>query len=279
MRLTSAIKRDAVPGRSLALGTTLTLLTLCVIIPLAAVAATAAGMSGSALERAFFSPRALAAFRLTFGASLAAAAIDVVAGTLVAWILVSFRFAGRTVLDAVVDIPFALPTAVTGIAFATLYGPNGPLGALLLAHGIHVAYTPAGVALALTFVGFPFVVRSVGPVLAAMPREFDEAAASLGASPFGRLVSITLPLLAPAMLAGFALALARALGEYGSVVFISGNMPLRTEIVPLLIMTRLQEFDDSGAAAIAVVLLAASFLLLLAIAAIERRLIVSRVRA
>lgn len=271
--------RDAVPGRALALGTTLTLVMLCVLIPLAAVAASAVGMSGPDLERALLSPRALAAFRLTFGASLAAAAVDVVAGTWVAWILVSFRFAGRTLLDAVVDIPLALPTAVTGIAFATLYGPNGPLGAILLAHGIHVAYTPLGIGLALAFVGFPFAVRTVGPVLAALPRELDEAAASLGAGRIARIARITLPMLAPAMLAGFALALARALGEYGSVVFISGNMPMRTEIVPLLIMTRLQEFDDRGAAAVATVLLLASFGLLLAIGAIERRLIVTRVRA
>jgi sulfate/thiosulfate transport system permease protein len=270
------IARDSIPGRSLALGTTVTLVTLLVLIPLAVVGLTAAGISGQRLSAALLSPRALAAFRLTFGASLAAAALDVVLGTYVAWVLVNYRFAGRPWLDAFVDIPLALPTAVTGIALATLYSAHGWVGALLEAHGMHVAYTPLGVGLALAFVGFPFVVRTVQPVLAALPAEFDEAAASLGAGRLTTIARVTLPLLVPSMLAGFALALARALGEYGSVIFISGNMPLRTEIVPLLIVTRLEEYDYQGGAAVATALLLASFALLFGINALQRRLTLAR---
>ena len=271
--------KDAIPGRSLALGTTVAIVTIGVLIPLAVVAATASGMTGARLEQALLSPRALAAFRLTFGASFAAAILDVVAGTFVAWILVRYTFGGRSILDAVVDIPLALPTAVSGIALATLYGAHSWIGRLLEAHGLHVAYTPLGVCLALTFCGFPFVVRTVQPALAALPPDFEEAAASLGASRFATLARVTLPLLVPSMLAGFALALARALGEYGSVVFISGNMPLRTEIVPLLVVTRLEEYDYQGAAAIATVLLLASFALLLAINVLQRRFVLAKVRA
>jgi sulfate transport system permease protein len=270
---------DAVPGRAFALGTTVAIVTLAVLIPLATIALTAAGMTGSRLEEALLSPRALAAFRLTFGASLAAAAVDLVAGTYVAWLIVRYDFGGRALLDAVVDVPLALPTAVTGIALATLYSTNGALGKILEPHGIFVAYTQLGVWLALTFVGFPFVVRTVQPVLAAMPSDFEEASAVMGAGRLATLARITLPLLFPSMLAGFALALARALGEYGSVVFISGNMPMRTEIVPLLIVTRLEEYDYQGAAAIATVLLVVSFALLLGINALGRRFITERVRA
>jgi sulfate transport system permease protein len=273
------VARDAIPGRRLALGSTLALVTLGVFVPLAAVAATAAGTGREALLEAILSPRALAAFRLTFGASLAAAALDAVAGTYVAWILVRYAFPGRALIDALVDVPLALPTAVTGIALATLYGARGAAGSALEAHGIHVAYTPLGVGLALAFVGFPFVVRTVQPVLAALPRDYDEAAKSLGASSLATLARVSLPLLAPAVLAGFALALARALGEYGSVVFISGNLPLHTEIVPLLIVTRLEEFDYPGAAAIATVLLVTSFALLFVINAWQRRLTAARGRA
>ncbi len=272
-------RRDAIPGRAFALGTTVAIVTLGVLVPLAVVALTASGMSGSRLAQALLSARALAAFRLTFGASLAAALVDVVAGTLVAWILVKYRFVGRSVLDAVIDVPLALPTAVTGIALATLYSARGVVGRELEAHGIHVAYTPLGIGLALVFVGFPFVVRTVQPVIAALPRELDEAAASLGANRMATIVRVSFPVLVPSILAGFALALARALGEYGSVVFISSNMPLRTEIVPLLIVTRLEEYDYQGAAAIATVLLVASFALLLAINGLQRKLIARRVRA
>jgi sulfate transport system permease protein len=192
---------------------------------------------------------------------------------------VRYRFTGRSALDAVIDIPLALPTAVTGIALATLYSAHGAVGRVLEAHGIHVAYTPLGIGLALAFVGFPFVVRTVQPVIAALPRELDEAAASLGASRFATIARVSVPLLVPSILAGFALALARALGEYGSVVFISGNMPLRTEIVPLLIVTRLEEYDYQAAALIATVLLVASFGLLVAINGVQRKLIARRVRA
>lgn len=272
-------RRDAIPGRAFALGTTVAIVTLGVLVPLAVVALTASGMSGSRLAQALLSARALAAFRLTFGASLAAALVDVVAGTLVAWILVKYRFVGRSVLDAVIDVPLALPTAVTGIALATLYSARGVVGRVLEAHGMHVAYTPLGIGLALVFVGFPFVVRTVQPVIAALPRELDEAAASLGANRMATIVRVSFPFLVPSILAGFALALARALGEYGSVVFISSNMPLRTEIVPLLIVTRLEEYDYQGAAAIATVLLVASFALLLAINGLQRKLIARRVRA
>jgi sulfate transport system permease protein len=273
------MSRDAIPGRSLALGSTLALVTIGVFVPLAVVAVTAAGTGWPALLQAVASPRALAAFRLTFGASLAAACLDAVGGTYVAWILVRYAFPGRALVDALVDVPLALPTAVTGIALATLYGARGAVGSVLEQHGVHVAYTPLGVGLALAFVGFPFVVRTVQPVLAALPRDYDEAAASMGAGPLATLARVSLPLLAPAILAGFALALARALGEYGSVVFISGNLPLRTEIVPLLIVTRLEEYDYPGAAAIATVLLVASFVLLFAINTWQRRLTAARGRA
>jgi sulfate transport system permease protein len=272
-------RADAVPGRAFALGTTVAIVTLAVLIPLATIALTAAGMTGARLEAALLSPRALAAFRLTFGASLSAAAVDLVAGSYVAWLIVRYDFGGRMLLDAVVDVPLALPTAVTGIALATLYGAHGALGRILEPHGIFVAYTQLGVWLALTFVGFPFVVRTVQPVLAALPSDLEEAAAVMGASRLGTILRVILPLLFPSMLAGFALALARALGEYGSVVFISGNMPLRTEIVPLLIVTRLEEYDYQGAAAIATVLLLVSFALLLGINLLGRRFIAERVRA
>ena len=271
--------RDAIPGRAFALGTTLTIVTLGVLVPLAVVALTAAGMSGPRLAQALLSPRAVAAFELTFGASLAAALVDVFAGTFVAWILVRYRFPGRSALEALIDVPLALPTAVTGIALATLYSAHGAIGSVLEAHGIHVAYTRLGIGLALAFVGFPFVVRTVQPVIAALPVELDEAAASLGASRAATIVRVSLPLLVPSVLAGFALALARALGEYGSVVFISGNMPLRTEIVPLLIVTRLEEYDYQGAAAIATVLLVVSFAMLAGINGVQRKLIARRVRA
>jgi sulfate transport system permease protein len=270
------MRPDAIPGRSLALGTTVSVVTLVVLIPLGVVVLTASGMSAHALAEALLSPRALAAFRLTFLASLAAASVDLIAGTFVAWVLVKYRFPGDVVLDALVDVPLAIPTAVTGIALATLYAPNGSAGRFLATFGLHVGYTQLGVWLALTFVGFPFAVRTVQPVLAAMPKDFEEAAASLGATRAATIARVTLPLLVPAILTGFALALARALGEYGSVIFISGNMPLRTEIAPLLIVTRLEEYDYQGAAAIATVLLVTSLLALLAINTVQRRIAVAR---
>jgi sulfate transport system permease protein len=270
------VTRDAVPGRSVALGSTIAIVTLIVILPLAAVVFALQGITPEALAHALLTERARNAFRLTFLASLAAATVDLAIGTYLAWILVRYRFPGRRVLEALVDVPLAIPTAVTGITLATLYGSGGWLGHALETHGVHVAYTPLGIGLALTFVGLPFVVRTVEPVLAHLPRDLDEAAAALGADRWTILRRVTLPLIFPAMLAGFALSLARALGEYGSVVFISGNMPNRTEIAPLAIVTHLEEYDYAGAAAIATVLLIASFAMLVAINALQRRLSVAK---
>jgi sulfate transport system permease protein len=261
-----------IPGRGLALGITLTAISLIVLIPLAAIVITATGDSPAHVLAAAFSPRALAAYRVSGLSALIASAIDVLAGGFIAIVLVRYPSAGMTFLDALVDVPFAIPTAVTGITLATLYGPHGWFGSLLAAHGIAVAYTPAGIVLALAFVGLPFVVRTVQPIVATLPHAFSEAAASLGATPLTILRRVTLPLLTPALLTGFALALARTLGEYGSVIFIAGNMPLRTEIAPLVIVTRLEEYDYAGAAAVAVVCLMASFVMLLAINALQRRL-------
>jgi sulfate/thiosulfate transport system permease protein len=271
--------RDIVPGRALALGTTIALATLAVLMPLAVVVLVATTADWRTLGPELVSSRMTAAFRLTFGASLAAALVDGVCGTYIAWVLVRRRFTGIALLDALVDVPLAIPTAVAGIALATLYGAHGWAGAFLEAHGLHVAYTPLGIGIALAFVGLPFAVRAVTPVLAALPKEFEEAAASLGANRAVTFARIVFPQLVPAILAGFALALARGLGEYGSVLFISGNLPLRTEIAPLLIMAKLEEYDYHGAAAIATVLLVSSFLLLLAIALLQRRLTTRSVRA
>ena len=207
-------------------------------------------------------PRALASYRLSFGAALGAALVNAVFGLVVAWVLVRYRFPGRRVIDALVDLPFALPTAVAGIALTTLYAETGWLGRPLAAAGLRVAFTPLGVAVALTFIGLPFVVRTLQPVLEALDPEVEEAAASLGASRAATVFRVVLPAIAPAWLTGVALAFARALGEYGSVVFISGNMPMKTEIAPLVIMTKLEQYDYAGATAIAVTLLVASFLLL-----------------
>jgi sulfate/thiosulfate transport system permease protein len=266
-----------IPGRGIALGITMTIVSIVVIAPLAAIVLTLQHVSPAAFAAAAFSPRALAAYRVTATCAALASLIDVAAGTAIAVVLVRYRSPALGFLDALVDVPFALPTAVTGITLATLYGPHGWIGSRLAAHGLQIAYTPAGITLALAFVGLPFVVRTLQPVLAAMPRELGEAAQSLGATRAGTLRRVTLPLLAPAISTGFALALARTLGEYGSVIFIAGNMPYRTEIAPLLIVTRLEEFDYAGAAAIAMVSLAASFVMLLAINALQRRLLALRV--
>jgi sulfate transport system permease protein len=270
------VSRDTIPGRNIALGTTLALVSLAVIAPLAAVVLSLNGITPEHLARAIASPDAIAAFRLTFVASLVAALIDLVLGSFVAWILVRYQFPGRPVLDALVDVPLAIPTAVTGITLATIYGGHGFLGAWLEPHGIHVAYTQIGVALALVFVGFPFVVRTVQPVLAEIPKDLEEAASSFGAGQTLTLRRVIFPLVFPAMLTGFALSLARALGEYGSVVFIAGNLPGKTEIAPLLIITRLEEYDYQGASAVATVLLIASFGMLLAINALQRRFSLAR---
>jgi sulfate transport system permease protein len=262
--------RSILPGFGLSLGFTVAYLGLIVLVPLAAAFMKAAGLSWHDFMAAAASRRVLAAYRLTFSASLAAAAVNVVFGLVVAWVLVRYPFPGRRVVDALVDLPFALPTAVAGIALTSLYAENGWVGRLLLPLGIRVAYTWAGVFVALTFIGLPFVVRTVQPVLQELEPELEEASATLGASRFQTVTRILLPELAPPLLTGFALAFARALGEYGSVVFISGNMPMKTEIVPLLIITKLEQYDYSGATAIAVVMLVSSFSLLLLINLLQK---------
>jgi sulfate/thiosulfate transport system permease protein len=258
-------RRGILPGFGLSTGFTLFYLGLVVLIPLSAVALRAASLTGPQFWELTTSPRALASYRISFGASLAAALVNVVFGVLVAWVLARYRFPGRSLLDALVDLPFALPTAVSGIALTAVYARNGWIGRWLEPLGIKAAFSPLGVVIALTFIGLPFVVRTVQPVLEDAEPEFEEAAAVLGASRGQVFRRVLLPTLLPAAITGFALAFARAVGEYGSVVFISGNMPLRTEIAPLLIMTRLEQFDYPGATAIALVMLVASFLILFAI--------------
>jgi sulfate transport system permease protein len=258
-------RKSALPGFGLALGFTLTYLGLVVLLPLSTIFVKSSGLGWHAFWEAVTSPRVLASYRLSFFASLIAAAVNSVFGVLVAWVLVRYKFPGRRLMDALVDLPFALPTAVAGIALTTLYAPNGWMGSQLAPLGIQVAYAPLGVMLALTFIGLPFVVRTVQPVLQDLDADVEEAAASLGATRGQIFWKVLLPMLGPAILTGFALAFARAIGEYGSVVFISGNMPMKTEIAPLLIMTKLEQFDYAGATAIAVVMLVASFALLLAI--------------
>lgn len=257
--------RGVLPGFGLTLGYTLLYLGLVVLIPLGALFAKAAGLGLEGVIEAAFTRRALAAYRLTFGASALAAAVNAVFGLLTAWVLVRYRFPGRKIIDALVDLPFALPTAVAGITLTTLYSPDGWIGRLLEPFGLRVAFTQVGVVVALTFIGLPFVVRTLQPVLEDLDAEAEEAAASLGATRAQTFLRVILPEAFPALLTGFTLAFARAIGEYGSVVFISGNMPFRTEIAPLLIVTKLESYDYAGATAIAAVMLVASFALLLAI--------------
>lgn len=253
------------PGFRLSLGFTLFYLTLIVLIPLSAVFLKTFTMTWDAFVSAVTSPRVMASYRLTFGASLLAAFINVIFGGVVAWVLVRYKFPGKRIIDALVDLPFALPTAVAGIALTTLYSQNGWIGRYLEPLGIKVAFTPLGVLVALTFIGLPFVVRTVQPVLEDAERELEEAAASLGASRLQTFARVIFPTVFPALLTGFALAFARATGEYGSVVFIAGNMPMVSEITPLFIITKLEQYDYAGATAIAVVMLVVSFALLLTI--------------
>lgn len=257
--------RTVLPGFGLTLGLTLTYLALIVLVPLSTIFIRSTSLGWEAFWAAVASPRVVASYRLSFGASLAGAAINVVFGVLAAWVLTRYRFPGRRLVDALVDLPFALPTAVAGIALTTLYTPNGWLGSRLAPLGITVAFAPLGVVVALTFIGLPYVVRTVQPVLQDLESEIEEAAASLGATRWQTFRRVLLPALAPAIGTGFALAFARAIGEYGSVVFISGNLPFRTEIAPLLIMTKLEQYDYAGATAIAAVMLVMSFGLLLAV--------------
>jgi sulfate transport system permease protein len=263
-------QRSIVPGFGLALGFTVLYLSLIVLVPLSAAFFKASSLGWSAFWHLVTTPRAVASYELSFGASLIAAAINLVFGILVAWVLVRYRFPLKRLFDSLVDLPFALPTAVAGIALTSIYAPSGWLGRPLGALGIHVAYTRLGVVVALTFIGLPFVVRTVQPVLEDLDRELEEAAASLGAGRWQTFARVLLPTILPAAMTGFALAFARAVGEYGSVIFIAGNMPMRTEITPLLIVTKLEQYDYAGATAIAVAMLVVSFVLLLAINALQK---------
>ncbi|PWC64467.1 sulfate transporter [Azospirillum sp. TSH58] len=259
-------KPSVLPGFGLTLGFTLTYLSLIVLLPLAALALKAAGLGWSGFWDAVLTPRVLAAFKVSFGLSLAAAAINAVFGFIVAWVLVRYRFPGDRIVDALVDLPFALPTAVAGIALSALYAPNGWIGSLLMEwFGLRVAFTPLGIAIALTFIGLPFVVRTVQPILQDLPPEEEEAAAALGATRWQAFRRVVFPALLPALLTGFALAFARGVGEYGSVIFIAGNIPGLSEILPLLIVIKLEQYDYAGAAAVGVLMLMASFVLLLAL--------------
>lgn len=256
-------RRGVLPGFSLSMGITVVYLSLIVLIPLATLFLTSSTIGWSRFWTTILSPQAIAAFELTFSASLAAALINAVFGVILAWVLSRYRFPGRGLVDALVDLPFALPTAVAGIALTGIYASKGWLGRYLVQIGIQAAFSRLGVVIALVFVGLPFVVRTVQPVLEDIDLDQEEAAATLGATRYQTFRRVTLPALWPAVITGFTLAFARALGEYGSVVFISGNMPMKTEIVPLLIMTKLEAYDYAGATAIAVVMLTASFALLL----------------
>jgi sulfate transport system permease protein len=253
---------NVLPGFNLTMGYTLLYLGLIVLLPMAALLLKAAELSAEEFWRLATTKRALAAYRVTFGASLIAACVNAVFGTILAWVLGRYAFPGKRFLDALVDFPFALPTAVAGLTLSNLFAANGWLGQFLVPLGIKGAFTPLGVVIALTFVGLPFVVRTLQPVIESLEPELEEAAATLGASRIRTMATIILPTLLPTIITGFALALARAVGEYGSVVFISGNLPYKTEIAPVLIMMRLDEFNYAGATTIAVVLLLMSFVLL-----------------
>ena len=262
----SAFKQHSIlPGFNLALGFTLLYLSLIVLIPLSAAFIRTTELTWQEFWFAVTTPRVLASYRLTYGAAFAAALVNAVFGLLVAWVLVRYRFPGKKLIDALVDLPFALPTAVAGIALTALYAGNGWIGQYLEPLGIKVAFTPIGVFVALTFIGLPFVVRTVQPVLEDIEAELEEAAAMLGANRFQTFTRIIFPTIFPALMTGFALAFARAIGEYGSVIFIAGNMPMVSEITPLLIITKLEQYDYAGATALAVVMLVISFILLLVI--------------
>jgi sulfate/thiosulfate transport system permease protein len=264
-RARRASRRGILPGFRLSLGYTLTYLSLIVLIPLAGLAVKSAELGWAGFVEAVMAPRALAAYRLTFGAALVAGTVNLVFGLVVAWVLARYEFRGKGFVDALVDLPFALPTAVAGIALTSLYTENGWLGRWLEPLGVKVAFAPAGVMVAMVFVGLPFVIRTVQPVLMDIDVQMEEAAATLGANRFQTVTRVILPALVPPALTGFALAFARAVGEYGSIVFISGNMPMKTEIVPLLIVTKLEQYDYAGATALALVMLGTSFAMLLVI--------------
>jgi sulfate transport system permease protein len=262
-------RRGILPGFGLSTGVTAAWLGVVVVLPLSALVLKTSTLTWPAFVRTVTSARALASYRLSFGTAFAAAAVNVVFGLLVAWVLVRYPFPGRRLVDAIVDLPFALPTAVSGIALTAVYARTGWLGAPLARAGVEAAFSRLGIVIALVFIGLPFVVRTVEPVLEDLDPELEEAASVLGATRLQVFRRVLAPQVLPAALTGFSLALARGLGEYGSVVFISGNMPMRTEVTPLLIMTKLEQFDDAGAAALATVMLAASFALLLAVARLQ----------
>lgn len=271
MSLTTSTWRQPsiLPGFGLSLGITISALSLIVLIPLAALFLKAAGAGPADIWAIVTSSRTQAALRLSFGAALFSALLNAIFGLIIAWVLVRYRFPGRRLLDAAVDLPFALPTAVAGIALASIYAPNGWIGSLLAPLGIKVAYTPLGVMVALVFVGLPFVVRTVQPVLDEADRDIEEAAALLGAGRLRTIFRVILPGVVPALLTGFVLAFARAVGEYGSVIFIAGNVPMISEIAPLLIVIRLEQFDYAGASVVAMIMLIVSFAMILAINAIQ----------
>ncbi|MFA5180478.1 MAG: sulfate ABC transporter permease subunit CysT [Syntrophales bacterium] len=263
-------KQRILPGFGPTLGYTIFYLSLIVLIPLSALVINTAGMSWDAFMAAVASPRVVASYRVTFGAAFIAALINAVFGALVAWVLVRYDFPGKRIMDALVDLPFALPTAVVGITLATVYSANGWIGSFLEPHGIKIAYTPVGIVVAMTVIGLPFVVRTLQPVIEDIEKETEEAAASLGASRWQTFRYVLFPIMAPSLLTGFALAFARAVGEYGSIIFIAGNMPMVSEITSLLIITKLEQYDYSGATAIALVMLVASFIMLLMINLLQR---------
>ena len=266
-----SLKRPSVlPGFGLTLGYSLLYLGVIVLLPLAGLILRPVELGWTGFLKAVLEPRVLAALRLSFGAALIAAIVNAFFGLIIAWMLVRYRFPGRRIVDALVDLPFALPTAVAGIALTAICAPNGWIGALLAPLGIKIAFTPLGVVIALIFIGLPFVVRTVQPILLDLELEVEEASFTLGASRFQTLARIILPVILPALLTGFALAFARAVGEYGSIIFIAGNMPMVSEIAPLLIVIKLEQFDYAGAAAIGVVMLAASFVMLLVINLAQR---------
>lgn len=260
---------SVIPGFGLTLGFTLTYFSLIILVPLIFLVLRATGQGLGVFWTAATDPRVLGALRVSFLTALFAAVVNVIFGTLIAWVLVRYRFPGRRMLDAMVDLPFALPTAVAGVALTAIYAPNGFVGALLTPFGIRIAYTPTGIIIAMIFIGLPFVVRTIQPILEEVSREVEEVSATLGANRFQTITRVVLPSLTPAILTGFALAFARAVGEYGSVIFIAGNIPFVSEIAPLLIVIRLEEFNYTGAAVIATVMLLISFALLFAINLIQ----------
>ena len=268
-RLAARLPQRVLPGFGLTLGYTMVYLSLLVLIPLSAAFIKSLDLGWSHFWAVVMAPRVLASLRLSFGASLLAASVNLVFGLIVAWVLVRYSFPLKRLIDAMVDLPFALPTSVAGIALTALYAPNGWLGNWLMSFGIKVAFTPLGIVVALTFIGLPFVVRTLQPVLEDLDKEVEQAAATLGASAAQAFARVILPALWPALLTGFALSFARAVGEYGSVIFIAGNMPMKSEIAPLLIVTKLEQYDFAGATAIAVIMLVFSFAIMLGINALQ----------